>query len=765
MSYIKSRKHAPCHPPRLNRTVALTALAITLPATALADEPKQLQAVDVSAPAINPDSYTAERAASTKYTAPLVDTPKSVTVITREVLRETNATSLQDALRSTPGITFGMGEGGNPAGDRPFIRGFDSQGNLFIDGLRDPGSQSRDMFNVEQVDVIKGPDSAFSGGGAVGGSINLTTKQARLGDFGEVDVGFGTDKYMRATVDLNRQLGETSALRLNLLGFRSDVPGRDEVDLNHWGVAPSLALGLGTPTRVNLDYYHFQTDDMPDYGIPYNNPISPYLTVTSPTAPTGKPTANPAASQNGDGGPLGVDRNNFYGLVDRDFRKTRVDSGTVRIEHDLNDQFTLRNATRYTRSLNDYVVTNPGDSSANIVNGSPTMPRSSKNRHSSSEVIINATELTGHFLTGAIKHTIATGFEISRTEVDNRGYTVTGTSNANIQNPNPHDPWTGSVVRATAGTKTTTNTQGLYAFDTLTLNPQWLLNLGLRYDRFDTEQRAYTTNGTAPNAASNLSSDSTFWSYQAGIVFKPLENGSIYLNYSTAANPPGIAAGDGADSISATNKDLEPEKTRSIELGTKWNLLDNRLSLSGAIFNITKTNAKVNVDANTMATVGKQEINGFELGIAGVLTPKWQVFGGYTYLDSELKETGDSYWSTRNGTSWSYNNNAANKGNQFPNTPKNSFSLWTTYKFLPQLTVGGGAYYMSRVYGDPANTKWVPSYWRFDAMASYDITRNVSVRLNVTNLFDKTYYDKAYVTHMVSVAPGRQAVLSANVKF
>ena len=766
MAHLSRRKHAVDRQPRLTGSAALTALAIALPATALAED-QVLPTVDVSA-ATASVPYKADKAISDKYTAPLLDTPKTVSVITKEVLKETNATTLKEALRTTSGITFGMGEGGNPEGDRPFIRGFDSQANTFIDGLRDPGSQSRDMFAVEAINVVKGADSAFSGGGAVGGSINLATKQAKLDNFGEADLTLGTDEYQRAAIDINRQLGETSAVRLNVMGHKGDVPGRDHVDYRNWGAAAALAFGLGTPTRATIDYYHYQTSGMPDYGIPYNNPISKYATVAAGTGgstatkpPTVAPTLNPNAALNGDGGPLGVNRSNFYGLTARDFRDTQVDSGTIKLEHDLNERFTVSNATRFTRSSNDYVATNPGDSSANIVNGSATLPRSVKSRNSTSDAFVNATDLHGSFETGTIKHTIATGIEFGRNEVDTRAYTVTGASNANIQNPNPNDPWTGTVVRATQGAKLTTDTVGLYAFDTLTLSPQWLLNLGLRYDKFDTQQRGYSTDGSAPTTV-NLDSSAHFWSYQAGIVFKPAENGSIYLNYATAANPSGLSTGDGADGLSVTNKDLEPEEVRSIELGTKWNVLDNKLALTAALFNIEKTNAKINLDANTLTTAGKQVINGFELGAAGAITSKWNVTASYTFMDSELKDAGPSYWSVRNGV-WSYNESAS--GKRFPNTPRDSFSLWSTYELLPKLKIGGGAYYVGKQYGNTTNTKWIPAYWRFDGMASYDVNKSLSLRLNVQNLFDKVYYDRAYVTHMVSVAPARQVTLNANIKF
>lgn len=760
MAYITHKKHAPGQQPMRASGLALSALALTAALPVHAADPT-LPTVNVNASA---DGYKVDQAASSKYTAPLLNTSKSVTVISSEVLNQSNATTLQEALRTVPGITFGIGEGGIPAGDRPFLRGFDSQANFFVDGLRDPSSQSRDMFAVEQIDVVKGADSAYSGGGAVGGSINLSTKHARLGNFNEATVGLGSDSYQRLTADLNRQLGEHAAVRVNVLAFQSDVPGRDKVDLKHSGIAPSLALGLGTPTRLNVDLYHYETDDMPDYGLPYNNPY----TVG---------TAN--AKYNGDGGPLSVNRNNFYGLTGRDFRKTKVDSGTIKIEHDLGSQLTFRNSTRYTKSGNDYVVSNPGDTSGlNITPSSFTvgsgalavlvpagyLNRSAKSRNSTNDSLINATELVGEFTTGGIKHNFATGFEISRTEVDNRNYVSTPPTPANIANPNPDDAWTGTLRRNSVGTKTVTTSKGLYAFDTLTLTPQWLLNLGLRYDKYSTKADGYSVTGLvdptstspAPGSAylpTSFANNSSFWSYQAGVVYKPQRNGSIYLNYATATNPSGISSGDGFDNISVTNKDLEPEKVRSIELGTKWNVLNDQLALTAAVFNLEKTNAKVNLDANTMATAGKQRVNGIELGFAGALSKAWQVFGGYTHLDSSLIDNGPMAA------------NSVNNGKQFPNTPKDSFSLWSTYQVMPKLTLGGGAYYMAKVYGNAANTKWVPDYWRFDAVGTYQLNASTTLRLNIQNLFDKTYYDKAYASHMVSVAPARQAMLTAVFKF
>lgn len=745
MAYIKRRKHPALRTATLKPAAALTALALGSTA-ALADD-TVLPQVNVT----GSSDYKVDQAASTKYTAPLVDTPKTITVIPQRVIEETNATTLQDALRTTPGITIAHGEGGVTMGDNLTIRGFNASNNTYVDGLRDPGSQSRNIFAVESVEVVKGPDSAFSGGGAVGGSVNLVTKSAHLGNSNEVSFGLGTDSYLRGTADINRQISDTAAVRLNLLKETGDVPGRNEVDYDHLGANLSAAFGLGTATRVTAGLYHYETDDMPDYGIPFKYST----TVSGPY------------NYSGSGSVIDVNRDNFYGLKGRDFQKTNVDSGTLKIEHDLDDKWTIRNATRYTKSKNDYIATTPGDSRG-WFNADPTplnasdtatsnnasgqyLLRSQKSHNTETEAWVNDTQLSGEFLTGEVKHNVTFGVEFTHVETDTLNYTVTGNSYANIANPNPNDPWTGTVARATAGNKITTNISGIYAFDTLTLNKQWLINLGLRRDTFRSFMDYYTTNGATPTTA-DLHTNSSFNSYQTGLVFKPKDNGSVYLTYASSANPSGVSiGGDNIDTASATNKDLEPEKVKSIEFGTKWNLLNNKLSLTASLFRLEKTNAKVTVATNVVATVGKQKNEGYELGFAGNLTDKWQIFGGYTHQDSELEDAGPL------GT--------ANNGKQFVNTPKDSFSLWTTYKIIPKLTVGGGANYVSKVYSDVANTKWLPSYTVYSAMASYDWDKQLSFRLNVQNLTDKTYYYSATSPHMASVGSGRQVVLTANYKF
>jgi catecholate siderophore receptor len=334
-------------------------------------------------------SYKRE-VSSDKFTAPLLDTPKSVTIVPASLISEQGGTSLVDALKNVPGVTFNAGEGGQPAGDNLKIRGFDAGADVFIDGLRDAGSQSRDVFALEQIEVIKGPGSAYSGRGSTGGSVNLVTKKAGAENFFNTTLSGGSDHYARATLDTNILFSDSAAFRLNLLGHQADIPGRNEVFIDHRGIASSLALGLGKPTRVFLDYYNFRADDMPDYSIPY-----------------GRNADNTAA----EGPPVDVDRDNFYGLLDRDFQEVGADIGTLEFEHDFADSLTLRNTTRYGETRNNYIVTNPDDGRGNVPNG--FVVRNSKSRNSTTTTKANLTDINGDFTLGNTNHSATAGIEFS----------------------------------------------------------------------------------------------------------------------------------------------------------------------------------------------------------------------------------------------------------------------------------------------------------------------------------------------------------------
>lgn len=780
MSFIKSRKKL------VSSAIASSLSVIAVPAIAQ-EQPVQLPTIHAHAE--QEQSLKVDNSANHKFVAPLLDTPKSVSVISKQLIEDIKVTTLSDALRTVPGITLGAGEGGNPNGDRPFIRGYSSESSMYVDGIRNANSQNREMFAVEQVEVSKGSSSSLGGGGSVGGNVNLISKVAKKGDSLEGSVQGGTDDYQRITLDGNKDFGNGVAARVVVMGHHNNKAGQgdDGAEYKRAGIAPSITFGLDTATRATLSYYYLKTDDTPDAGVPYNNPN------------------NFAA---GSGKPIDVKKGIYYGWKDRDFQRQENQIGTIKLEHDLTDSITITNTAVYNKSKNDYVWTQPDDSQGNFID--PTTGqlkdtgiwRRANTRITDTDTFTDQLALTGKFNTGAFKHSFNVGAEYSKAESDKGSYNVTGnlkpvqTVDKNGKpvfdkdgkpvmttptggstsagacssyygqgaaseywctstfNPNSRDPWLGTISANKAVTTTTSETTSVYLLDNIEITPQWLLDLGVRWDKFDTELK---TNATG----AKLENNTDFFSYQAGLTFKPVENGSIYASFATSANPVGIDAGDGSETaVNANNRDLDPEKARTFEIGTKWDLFNNKLNATAAIFRTEKQNTRIQLDPTTYTNGGDSKVDGIELGLNGYITDKWAVSAGYTYLDSENTNPGPSC--SRSGVCTPEN---AAKGKQLPNVPKNSATLWTTYKVLPQVTIGAGAVAMDKVYGNATNTKWVPGYVRYDAMAKYDVNKNVNLQLNVNNLSDTRYFTKAYASHYATEAEGRSAVLSVNFKY
>jgi catecholate siderophore receptor len=745
MAFIKTRK-------KFVSSAIVSSLSMMAGNAIAQDQVAKLDTIRIQA--ATEQSLKVDQSANTKFIAPLLDTPKSVSVISKQLIQDTQVTTLSDALRNVPGITLGAGEGGNPNGDRPFIRGYSSESSIYVDGIRNSTSQNREMFAVEQVEVTKGSSSSLGGAGSVGGSINMISKVAKKGDFLEGSVAGGTDNYQRITLDGNKDFGNGIAARVAVMGHQNEKAGQsDGAEYKRAGIAPSISFGLDTPTRATLSYYYLKSDDTPDSGVPYWN--------SSNNTATGKP--------------LNAKQGIFYGWLDRDFQKQENQIGTFKLEHDLTENLTISNVASYTKSTNNYIWTQPDDSQKNIANGE--VWRRVNSRITDTTGFNDQLSLTGKFNTGSLKHSFNVGAEYSDQESDKGSYTVTSDSSKTITgspttgacslgigaesdywctsayNPNSKDPWLGNVAANKAVTTTTAQTTSVYLLDNIELNPQWLLDLGVRWDKFDTELK---TNATGAKIENNTD----FFSYQTGLTFKPVENGAIYASFATSANPVGVDGGDGSETaVNASNKDLDPEKARTFEIGTKWDFLNDKLNLTAAIFRTEKQNTRISIDANTSINGGASKVDGFELGLNGNITDKWAVSAGYTYLDSESTKNGVSCRGTTCTDQTIYN------GNVMPNVAKNSATLWTTYQVLPQLNLGVGTIAMDKVYGDLANTKYVPGYVRYDAMARYNVNKNVDLQLNVNNVSNGRYFTKAYASHYATEAEGRSAVLSLNFKY
>jgi catecholate siderophore receptor len=732
MSHIRSRKH---NPARIAAMVAATfSIAATAPSAIAADEATELPEVSVKSKKEVP--FKADTSASQKFTKPLIDTTQTVQVIKKELLREQGVFSLTDALRNTPGITMQMGENGNTsAGDTFSMRGFNASNQLFVDGLRDLGAVSRDVYNLDQIEVVKGPAGADIGRGAAGGYINLISKLPSLNGKNYATVGYGTADKKRATIDVNQAIGDTTAVRLNALVFGGNVDKRDEVDNQNYSVAPSIAFGLGGDTRFYLYSQHVRQDNTPDGGIPtigrkgfFTAPVAASATV-SPAL-----TAAEAARLNGGSK---VDRENFYGS-DNDYEKVDADMITAKFEHDINATTTLRNISRYGKTDLDRVTTgvNTGGAGLRAPSADPatwTANRSRQRLDRQDEILVNQTSINSAFDIGGFKNSFVGGVELMYERQKNKSFITTGQviPNANLYNPNEDDllPVPYASGAATDGN---TKTAAIYAFDTIELTDKWQVNAGLRYERYKTATDARAA-ASAGGATTHANDSDRLLSWKTGLLFKPATNGSIYAAYATSYTPPGSA--NFALSATANNQDngaLDPQKTDNIEVGTKWDLLNNQLNVTAAVFRTENDKQATLNDLLQPEQIGKTRVTGVELLAVGQLTDNWQLSGGITKLNAKALDQRSSTTVTTSGVRW---------------TPDYSATLWTQYTFN-DFTFGGGARYMGEqkrlvTSADPAlnNTPDIQSYTVVDAMLAYAVNKNLNLRLNVYNLFDKEYVE------------------------
>ncbi|MBB3032419.1 TonB-dependent receptor [Alteriqipengyuania lutimaris] len=676
-------------------------------------------------------------------TASILDTPRIVNVVTEETLEQTASYSFEEALRTVPGITLGAGEGGTAAADIPLIRGVDATGDVFVDGARDIGSQTRETFAVEQIEVFKGPSGALGGRGAAAGGINIVSKTARAGDFVSATGTIGTSDLYRVTADINQQIGDQLAVRLVGLFHDSNQPGRDEVFDDRWGVSPSIAFGVGGDTVVSLTHYHFEGDQLPDYGIP----------LTSRNQLPG-----------GERVPADVDFDNFYGLLARDFQKSRTDTTTFKFDHDMRNGWSASALLRYSDSDMDYIVTNPDDSAGNVANG--LVWRAIKSRNSNTEAMTANANLSGEFATGSVLHSLSFGAEYAWADTYNLNYNVdTGNrtcppediANFNctdLPNPDPSDPWDGSITRSDTPSLSDAEDLSVYLFDSITLVPQLIVSGGVRY----TDYRA-SGSGSGRGGPFNAEVQTDFVTWQAGATFKPVPSVSLYASYADAKNPPGTDVGAGSANPSIRNETYSPQETENYEIGAKAELFGGAMQVSAAAFQVDRGNI-INTDALGEVTdvFDAARIRGFEIGVTGRAGPV-SLFGGYTYVDSEIRED------TVSGNDDPTDDGDSNVGNTLPNTPKHNLSLSGTVEFDERFSVGGGVYYQSERFADGGNLISADGYVRADLFAAFAITDTLGLRLNVKNVGDERYVTKLRNPHFAVPANARQAVLSVAYRY
>ena len=672
-------------------------------------------------PYANPDApYQVEQSASGKLTEPLVDTPRTVTAVPKEVLEDKGIRDLRDLARETPGVTIGSAEGGNAYGALA-IRGFKASNDIFVDSIRNPGNLTPDVFSVEQVEIYKGPSGGIAGRSTIGGAINIITKQPAFAyNFFEVETTVGTDSTFRTTIDTNQVVTPDFAVRANLMYDQHDVAGRDFADSERWGGLFSATAKPMDGVKITLDYYRYRNDATPDWGVPVQNAQD--LPITE----------------------FGVPRDTWVGMKGLDFFKEDADIGTATVVAKLADGVTLTNRSRVGASRLDYVAT--------ATEGIPDVHH--PQRDQIGYIFANQTELNVKFATGFLRHNVVAGVEVTRENFDRDTYSVSNLFDLTRPfPPNPYGP-TDSILLKTHTYEATVDTIGTYLMDTVHLSEQWIINGGIRFDDFERDQV-----GTAAVNTAKVQAD--LFSWNAGIVYKPIDIASIYAAYGTAESPIGSeldSTGANYNGLSSTLVNAPPQEARSIEVGTKWELFDRRLLATAALFQTDVDHARTNLGTLASSFAGEYRVRGIELSAAGNITRDWSMFGGLVLLDTEVLASGE----------------AQDIGRRLANIPLTQFSLLSRYQLTDQLAVGGTATYASEVYGghlaaNAANNHTVP-WWRFDAFAEYELTKNVELEISGLNLTNELYYDAIYQAAgnpgtFAFVAPGRAGYLTVKWKY
>ena len=705
----------------LGRAVGIGLLSVSGSAMAQQQtEDVPLSPVDVRA---RQQEYRIMEPSLFKFPDLLKDTPQSIDIIPRELTREQAVFSMRDALRNVTGLSLNAGEGGSQ-GDNLTIRGFSARNDIYLDAIRDWGSYNRDVFNLQSIEVLKGPAATMFGRGSTGGVINQVSKVPEPLAFYDFTGTVGTGPIGRTTFDFNQPLSNQVGVRLNAMFYQGDVMGRDEVTLQRWGLAPSVTFGLTGPTRLTLSYFYQHESNTPDNGLPFLF-----------------------------GEPAPVSRNTFYGLPDHDFQRTSVSIGTARLDHEFSENVKVRNTLRWTQYLLDQEAVAPR------IAGTPTesTPLSAINvnrgmvaRKRDDSILANQTDIIATFETWFLKHTLLTGMEVDREETNVTNLTVNNVPIASLVDPNMFPNISGITQRTNTMADTLAHTISFYAIDEVALTPEWKIYGGARYDHFEANFQNRTA---ATGVTTRLNRTDDVWSPRAALVFIPTNAQTYYFTWGTSFNPSGEAL-----TLAANTIRLPPEQNQSFELGAKWQLFENRLSLNTALFRIDKTDARTAEPGSLVQTLdGKQQSQGFEIELIGRPLPNWNVWTGYTYLDTKVLESKD------------VQGGIPIQGKQLIAAPENSFTLWTTYDIPPnwgigQWQVGGGVVAVSQRYANTNNTNVLPAYAKGDLTVAYYPWKNTEFRLNVLNVSNARYFDQVYQGHAPPAA-GLTVLFTGNYRY
>jgi catecholate siderophore receptor len=716
-----------------------------------------------SNPPLGATPYQVSNPGIARLPVPFLNMPQTVNVIPQAIIQEQSVSTVEQALQYIPGITFSAGEGAQQ-GDGPIIRGFVARGDLFRDGIRDPGWYVRDVFSIDRIEVYKGPSAFAFGRGATGGAINYVTKLPTGARYIESTSTLSTGNGYREMIDAS---GKTDNVSGRIQGVWQDVntPTRDQMWTKRWGVAPSMVYDFQQGTKATLYYIYQGEQGVSDYGFTYlpQPAFSPQtgLQIAPGYYGNGAPTP-----------PLPIPRTNFLGLAGGplgDITETETHIITEKIEHEFDKDLKVSNATRYidnerfarvTAPRNVGLADNtfPGRPGSPAIWAAPAFPfnypvdrltygRERRERETDNTYLVNQTDLVGKFITGIAEHQMSAGLEAAyeTRHQDRRDLcdSTVNTCRTNAYNPNPFSSPTGGPIINFLPIETKATDYAAYVSDQVKITKYFELLASLRYDLFGTD---YSDPNQVLVTNRYLSRTDNLFSYRFGAVIHPTEKSTIYAAYGNSYNPSAELGTLTNASVAA----LAPEQTRTIEAGAKADVLNGQLSLAGAVFRIEKINLRIvnPFDSTVSVLDGIARVDGIELGATGRVTDRWSVFTGYSYLESTILDTRDK----------------STSGRHLQNTPRNNFTMWTTYDLTPRWTIGGGAIYQSLGWANNTNTAYVPEFWKFDAMISYKVDDKSTVQLNIYNLTDTLYYAQYFGANVVP-ASGRWASLTYRTKW
>ncbi len=669
------------------KNIGIVALA-SLPVLAVAQERSRV----VDEVIVEATRYsTPQTATATKTDTALRDVPQSLSVITSDLIKDQNMLSMADVARYVPGFTMGQGEGHR---DAPTLRGNSTTADFFVDGVRDDVQYFRDLYNADRIEVLKGPNAMIFGRGGGGGVINRVTKRADGQHHGEIGLRGGSDDNKRIAADFGDAVNEALALRVNAM-YEDSESYRDFVELERYGVNPTLGLSLSDETRLFVSYEHFNDERTVDRGVPSRN-----------------------------GRPLDVDSSTFFGNPALSFAEAQVNLAAVTLEHDFSETLRLRNHTEFADY--DKYYQNVYPNSAVSPTGAVTLDayQSGTQRQN----LFNQTDVTWRTATGSVRHTLLAGIEFGQQDTENlRNNSTFGATPAgivSIANPVTFAVPVFNVPNQNNDVKV--NLAAVYLQDQIALSDQFQVIAGVRFDQFDIEFDN-RLNGQ------RFERDDDFVSPRLGVIYRPLEPLSLYASYSVSYLP---SSGDQFSSLDATSAALEPEEFENIEVGAKWDVSPS-LALSAAIYRLDRSNTRApGPTPGTIVLTGEQRSEGVELGVSGTVTEEWEIIAGYAYQDAEITRT----------------TAAAPRGREVALVPEHQFSLWNTYRFTPMLRAAVGVIHQDEMFASISNAVTLPSFTRVDAAIFFTLNDRFEAQLNVENLFDEDYFATSHNDN--NITPG-----------